>query len=46
MKIESIMEKRMQKVRENIEYKIKLIDEFKTTLEQCEWNIKVKEEER
>lgn len=40
------MDKRIQRVRDDVDYKLKLIDEFGKTLDEYEWNIKVKEEEK
>lgn len=39
MNKQGIIDKRIQRIREDAEYKLKLIDEFKKTIEEYEWKI-------
>ena len=43
MQYQEIMEKRIKRIRDDVEYKLKLIDEFKTTIEDVEWIAKFRE---
>mmetsp|Transcript_32187 Transcript_32187/g.31509 ORF Transcript_32187/g.31509 Transcript_32187/m.31509 type:complete len:145 (+) Transcript_32187:1629-2063(+) len=43
---ESIIQKRIQRMREDAEYKMVLIQEFKETLDAIEWSEKLKDEEK
>ncbi|CDW83173.1 UNKNOWN [Stylonychia lemnae] len=43
---ESVLENRLQKMKENAIYRLQMIDEFKETLDKLEWNDRLKEQSK